>query len=150
VEKNKKLILALPVLLGIMIWVWLPNFSSVFSSGKAQTKTDNNLFAFHDEAVVLVKGLSSKDAPRKTGVWDGRDPFDSSDQKAPAPAQEVTAAGYELAGIFWNEQKPSAIVNDTVVNVGSTVGSSTVKDISPSKVTLFDGIKDIILVIQTN
>lgn len=94
---------------------------------------------------------STKVSVKTTMAWGQRNPFEAipADQKIVKKKQDKTrdrsAVVYDLTGIFWNEQKPSAIINDLVVDIGSVVGLSTVKEIRPEEVVLFDGAKDIVL-----
>ncbi|GEM_PF-7005086 len=158
-ERNKKLTIALPVLLGIAICVWLPNLnpSASKSHGEGNTKASKDLMASHHEAVSLIKGYSAIKTSRKTAMaWGERNPFDAGlidkniDNSKQGNTTNKSAVKYDLSGIFWNERKPSALINDSVIDVGSVVGSSTVREISPDKVILFDGAKDIVLILRQN
>jgi len=111
----------------------------------------------HQEILSLIKDCSSTQPLVKTVMaWGERNPFDGGardrkpDKKKEEKGENKSVMKYDLSGIFWNEQKPSAIINDCVVNVGSPVGPSTVKAIRPGEVVLFDGTKDIVLMLQRN
>jgi hypothetical protein len=107
--------------------------------------------ASHRQALSFIKDYSSAIVPVKSAAsWGIRDPFfieavkeSNNDIKVKIKAKAEVV--YSLSGIFWNEQKPSAIINGLVVNVGSVIGPSKVKEISPQEVILFDGTKNIVL-----
>ena len=151
-ERNKQLTIALPILLGVAILIWLPH-------GQPPRKAPNHKPAgdslvSHDEMVVLIRNVSLLPMDKETGAWGDRDPFDAGalEKQGPksshAPADLKNAAAYDLSGIFWNEDKPSAIINDSVVNVGSLIDSATVKKISRDQVVLSDGTGDTVLMLR--
>lgn len=49
------------------------------------------------------------------------------------------AADLKLAGILWDKEKPQAIINNEVVNVGNSVGNYSVAEIRQYSVVLTDG-----------
>jgi hypothetical protein len=151
-DKNKQLI-ALVVLAGISLSVWLPNFKPAGRKlpGKTVAK---NASAAPDKSTVaaLLNTWSSVKGPAASPMaWGERNPFDAGvldEQKTDLKndvVEEREPAAYDLNGIFWNETKPSAIINDSVVGVGSVIEAATVKEISAAKVVLNDGTKDIVL-----
>jgi hypothetical protein len=155
--KNNKLAIALPVLLVVAVLVWMPHLKSPVSKSR---KMGNNKFkkdaAFsHNEVMALVKVMSSTSVfGGDDAAWGERNPFVServikeTNKDEGEKNKNPIEAHYYLSGIFWNEQKPSAIINDLVLNVGSVIGSSTVKEINANKVILFDGLKDIVLILR--
>ncbi len=168
-EKNKQLTIALPVLLGIVILVWLPHLNSAASKsrGKGNSKEAKDSAISHKEVVSLMKDYSSaKVSAKNVEPWGERNPFDPGllDTKMVKDKQDKTKGQtknliknkainksvmeYRLSGIFWNEQKPSAIINDLVMDVGSMIGSYKIKEISANKVILSDGIKDVVLMLE--
>ncbi len=111
----------------------------------------------HKQVLSLIKAYAMTQAPVKTAMaWGERNPFDDTSmprrivKKEEGKKDNTSVVTYDLSGIFWNEQKPSAIINDLVVTIGSVVGSSTVKAIRPGEVVLFDGTKDIVLMLRQN
>lgn len=153
-ERNRKLIIALPLLLIIAVYVWLSNLNSSASKPQEAGKDSS---ASHHEVVSFIKDYSSaKVSMKSTLAWGEHNPFDDSSinrkigKKIHNKIKNKSVVKYDLSGIFWNEQKPSAIINDLVVDIGSVVGSLTVKEILPGKVVLFDGTKDIVLMLRQN
>lgn len=73
-----------------------------------------------------------------------RDPFFSG-QLEPVKA---CPHGLCLKGIVWDDQKPSAIINDTIVGKGDKIGDSIVIKIEPGRVVLNDGAVDFDLIIE--
>ncbi len=122
------------------------------STSKAP-KTLKDSLASHQEALSLIKDYSSTGNSSKTArEWDSRNPFlaeavlqSSKQDIKQVKEKKETAFVYSLSGIFWNEEKPSAIINGLVVEIGSAIGPSIVKEIGPNKVVLFDGKKEIVL-----
>ena len=146
--KNKKLMIALPVLLAVSILVWLPNFKSSARKTAKKSAVSEIVFPSRAELVSLFDISSGRDAGH--AAWGERDPFDASaleekvvevkavEETVVAPAsventaedtKEEAVINYDLKGIFWNATKPSAIINDSVVGIGSVVDLATVKDI---------------------
>ena len=54
-----------------------------------------------------------------------------------------------LSGIFWNRTKPSALLNDQVVGIGSPAGNFTVAEIKYNKVIVGDGVNTYELTLRT-
>lgn len=50
-----------------------------------------------------------------------------------------TISGFTLSGILWDKTKPTAIVNDQIVEKGSRLGDFVVIDIQKDRVSLDDG-----------
>jgi len=57
-----------------------------------------------------------------------RDPFN--------PPSRETAHDLFLNGIVWDKENPMAIINDTVVIIGSTIDGNTIMDITENSVLL--------------
>ncbi|MCX5715694.1 MAG: hypothetical protein NTV07_02310 [Candidatus Omnitrophica bacterium] len=68
--------------------------------------------------------------PAKAAAW-GRDPF-SFGKSTYASAEN----GMVLNGIVWDENAPSAIINDNIVKVGEEVDGKKVAEIKKDKVIL--------------
>lgn len=159
-QKNKKLALALPVLLGIAVCVWRPNFQlSASKSRFTPNKTEIN--AINDvDVVALVKEFTRKDPINPELIWGERNPFrnillkktsieDKKNTQAIKTKQVVkeipknkNVVNYYLKGIVWNETKPSVIINDLVLYVGSKIDLFTVMEIRADEVVLSDGTKE--------
>lgn len=73
-----------------------------------------------------------------------RDPFFSV---ALAPVK-ACPHGLCLKGIVWDDEMPTAIINDTIVGKGDKIGGSIVIKIEPDKVILNDGKIDFNLAIE--
>ena len=92
--KNKQLTIALPVLLGIVIWVWLPNLNPAASKShsKGNSKAAKDSAASHKEVASLIKDYSSTRSSVKTvAAWGERNPFDPGllDKKIENDKQDV-------------------------------------------------------------
>jgi type II secretory pathway component PulC len=160
-EKNKQLTIALPVLLVAAVCVWLPNINSSVSRPKTlKGRTDQNAMGAN-EISEIVKGLAvPKDVGDATAEWGQRNPFDRSVlSKQVVKAAEVIAIPevipdpdytevFQINGIFWNETKPSVIINDTVLNEGSNIGEHVIKNIRPDEVVISKEGKEIVLKIK--
>lgn len=64
----------------------------------------------------------------------GRDSFSA--------APIMTFGGVALEGILWDKERPMAIINDTIREIGDKVGINTIVDIKQDRVILNDGSKD--------
>lgn len=63
-----------------------------------------------------------------------RDPFSIGQ----APSGMSSFRGVYLSGIVWDNERPTAIINDNIVGIGAKVGGITVIDIKQNKVVLND------------
>jgi len=116
------------------------------------TKPPKDTVASHQQALSFINEYSLGKLPSGSDMdWGKRDPFDPGviilKGIGVKPVMEAIKNdfAYHLIGIFWNEEKPSAIINGLVVDTGSKIGPSTVKKINPGEVILFDGKKNIFL-----
>ena len=82
--------------------------------------------------------VSTKRRPKRSQfkAWK-RNPFVSGITASTTMTTKLT-----LNGIIWNKTKPRAMIGDTMVVKGDTVGANKVVDIQPGKVILNDGTKD--------
>lgn len=78
-----------------------------------------------------------------TGVWAVeytgsalRDPFNARSAASQSVTEQKTAAEFKLQGIVWNTPKPRAIVNGSMVKIGSIVDGAEVVRIERDGVTL--------------
>jgi len=83
------------------------------------------------DSVLLTKRHAKRSQFK---VWK-RSPFVSSQTAS-------TMTGLTLGGIIWNKTNPKAMIGDTIVVKGDTIGANKVVDIQPDKVILNDGTKD--------
>lgn len=63
-----------------------------------------------------------------------RDPF--------FPVPKVAASSIVLNGILWDENKPTAIINNEIVQVGQSVNGKVIVGIRKDRVILSDGSKE--------
>lgn len=66
----------------------------------------------------------------------GRDPFSN---KVYITIKESKDAAFQVSGIVWDKDKPTAIINNKVCEIGSRVGNFTVMAIRQDRVILSDG-----------
>lgn len=64
-----------------------------------------------------------------------RDPFTQNRIET-----KVIGSGLALSGIIWNEKDPKAVIDGKIVGVGDQIGAKTIIEITPSTVTLSDGL----------
>ena len=77
--------------------------------------------------------IASRIARRSNYDTWSRNPF--SQQKITAK----TVRGLLLNGIMWDKEKPMAIINDDVAEIGSKINGNTVVAIKQDRVILYDG-----------
>ncbi|MFA5100907.1 MAG: hypothetical protein WC547_08505 [Candidatus Omnitrophota bacterium] len=85
------------------------------------------------EGIQSVEG-SFRHAKRSGYEYWGRTPFSLAPIKA--------FQGLILEGIVWDNDKPVAIINGSVVKIGDTIDEHIVVDIKPDRVILNDGSKE--------
>lgn len=87
--------------------------------------------------VIAEKDIARERRAKRSSFtsW-GRNPF--SLYRGPA----TTISGLALSGVLWDENAPTAIVNEEIVGIGDKIGIYTVVDIQKDKVILTDGTKN--------
>ena len=88
-------------------------------------------------------------APRKrTEFLDwGRDPF-APQQRENEKEKDNGLSDLRLAAIMWDDNEPTAFVNDLVIRIGDRIADKTVKRIEQNRVILTDGTRDYVLRLQ--
>lgn len=134
-NRQKIILMSMPLLALALIVVWLPNLRKLTGSEKVSMKLvaidKDKLKGVH----LLIRNSPLGKSPRMSEFegW-GRDPFNQKTLAAPELADP-----YPLRGIFWDEIKPSALIGETVVYVGDRLDKFTVTNIQPDYVVISDG-----------
>lgn len=157
-DKNKILTILFPFLLAVAIYVWAsPGVASPRKISRSGSKTSfENASMTKDELKALVQGsFSVKISDSEAVRWGDRNPFDVSALEKSAALPPVVQLKkktpvYYLSGIIWNDEKPSAIINDSVVRVGSVIDAATVKSIAQDRVILNSDDKDMTLLLRSD
>ena len=132
-DKQKKLKIALPILILVMAFVWGPVIIGGGSKHKSASKTNNNgknisIQGSSADLIVLARSNERKKAKTSYADW-GRNPFTISE----SPKASV------LEGIMWDAQNPQAIINGNILGVGDSVGSGEIVDIQQNSVIIRNG-----------
>ena len=95
-----------------------------------------------DEADEVLYESAAPDEFLPDGEWRASDPVSITHEGAPRSARRAQAE-FELEGIFYDPNRPMAIVNGEVVEVGHRIGRARVLEIKPTrvKITVGDTIK---------
>lgn len=133
-DKQKKLKIALPILLVVMAFVWGPVFFGSDSKNQSNKNTDKgsvkNKVSNNNDSGSNISAPSRAYARKKEQTPDvagwGRNPF---------------MLGYDskalmIEGIVWDEENPKAIINGDILGVGDTVGSSVIIGIDQKSVII--------------
>ncbi|NLE65326.1 MAG: hypothetical protein GX606_05375 [Elusimicrobia bacterium] len=104
------------------------------------------------EVSFLLGKLKPITGPAHGQAWGDRNPFDLSSVQGvsqpivqpvePVLLPKADPKKYSLQGILWNEDKPSAIINQKVVGVEEKVADAVVRDIRTDEVIISYGEKD--------
>ena len=136
-NRQKIILLAIPVLTIGLIGVWWPQVRKIFRSEKVSMNlTTIDQKKLHNIHRLIDNSSIVKSSPESEFKDWGRDPFN---QTAIAPSPEVDP--FPLKGIFWDEDRPSALIGETVVYVGDRINNFTVTNIQPDMVVISDGHK---------
>jgi hypothetical protein len=149
-DKNKALLIIAPVLFIAAIYFSVPALMigrSALLASVNRAGAGFQPFPYKNELLQLLGEESGKqkkpvDLPRGE-----RNPFDISPLKPPekpvaaAPAEDK-GPNVVLMGILMSGARPSAIINDAVVGVGTKIEGLTVKEISEGYVVLTNGVKE--------
>jgi hypothetical protein len=65
-----------------------------------------------------------------------RDPFFLEQKPIKSITKTPTATLLNLKGVMWEENNPQALINNEIVELGSSIENCTVADIQPGEVTL--------------
>lgn len=140
-DKKRLEIIVTGILILVLVFSWLNSFKvlkkkagqkAASRTAPAQPAAAAPRTALMPAAAREVPGASDKDAD-----W-GRDPFSGRIYKA---AKEEAQKDLRLVGIIWDKQKPAAIINNKIVEAGSSVGGNTVVEIKEDRVVLSDGMR---------
>lgn len=153
-DKNKKLTIALILLICVSIFVWVPNFK--FFNPKKQVYSLKE-FSDKAESLSLSPILGTKKPFQNNYKNWGKNPFvleEDLDIKKRIVSikkelsEEDLASGFILEGIFWNEERPSALINNQLFQKGTKINENIVLEIMPDQVILNNGTRDFILKIK--
>ncbi|MFH2137513.1 MAG: hypothetical protein ABII88_03260 [Candidatus Omnitrophota bacterium] len=139
-DKEKKLKIAIPILILIMIGVYSPVLKNSRVRPDSLVQENPNVaetFAGEEEFTNFsdLAGIQRQHSRSKYQQWK-RDPF--------AEYSDVSQSGIpRLHGIVWDSQKPKAIINETIAGIGDTVAGVMIIDIQKSKVLVNNGEKNI-------
>jgi hypothetical protein len=127
--KYNNKVVVLVVLITAAVFAWLPE--------KRKNKDVSSVTSAGEMPIMKV-------VPRKRTEFDrwGRDPFTFLQEKSGG------ISNLTLTAIMWNNEKPSAYINESIVNVGDQISDKTIKQIEQNKVVLTDGTKDYVLELQ--
>lgn len=140
-EKNKIQLGLVVIFILVLIFVI---FNILGKSGKvkkeqANIKSGSKVQAGAPNAPVSTgKSLFDSLDAQAEGVTLVRDPFSS----VPLVAEKTSGRGVVLSGIVWGKDKPTAIINNSIVRVGDTVSGNVVVRIQRDRVVLNDGNND--------
>lgn len=148
-EKDKKLKILLPLLVVGAALVWMPNLKSTQESAAPQGASQNRLVEVKKMLIYASSNISgNKEFKSEFDQW-GRNPFIVEGWERSQTVDSVEDETLEdvlmeliLSGIIFNESRPSAIINNTVVGIGTKIGPYEVIQIFPGKVVLSDGVNE--------
>ena len=145
-DKKRKLVIALLFLIVISLFVWVPNLK-LFSAKKSNAKDFNFDLIVDNE---LIKSIVANTNIEKNKIqsqyenWN-RNPFESQEEDIPVENNLTSEINSKeqltLQGIFLNEDKSTALINDRLVRVGSKIGIYTIEQIFIDRVRVRYGQK---------
>lgn len=132
--QNKKSVL-------LIILVVAALFSLVYgitTPSKAKRAISSEPIPKREDGILQVEGTTRSERDFKRSNFDlwGRSPF------LPKGFGEEAPTGLVLRGITWDPKTPRAVINDSIVGVGSEVTGSKVVAIKENSVVLNDGTQD--------
>ena len=130
-QDNNKKVIILIVLVIIAIFGIMRNLRAPYDRGGSAISDSSVLTNIAGDISDLTRTVRKTDFD----TWK-RSPFIPTD----VAAKEVPTLA--LSGIFWDEKKPTAIIDDEIVTVGSKIGDAVIVDIQKGSVRLNDGAND--------
>jgi len=130
VDKQKKLKIALPILVVVLTFVWGPLFfgsdKKDKASGSITNKNEVSLNKTNNMALVKLSQFGMRDKARTTYSKWGQNPF------MLAHSQNKLV----LEGILWDKKNPQVIINGDMVGIGGYSGPNLIIDIKSSSVII--------------
>lgn len=139
----------LPLLVILSLGIWFKSSNGPGKVSLVKNKETKEADALKNELTVLVKRIKQENRLKPSGETDwgwGRNPFyldaefQSEEEAVSAEARNMEPV---LNGIFWDDQNPSAVINNRYVAVNDTFGEYTVTAIRKNVVVLSDGMDHI-------
>jgi hypothetical protein len=136
-QDNKKKVIILIVLVIIAVFSIMRNLRAPYRGESGITSGSGALTNTAGDIADLARTV------KRSGfdTWK-RSPFIPT----VVAAREVPTLA--LSGIFWDKKKPTAIIDDEIVTVGSRIGDAVVVDIQKGFVRLNDGANDFELTLE--
>jgi phage host-nuclease inhibitor protein Gam len=125
-QNNKSVILAVLIIAAVSIWI--PK------DGKPVATSADTL----EQEIPVITAVSQK---RTEYVDWGRNPFTFSQEEG----KTGTTSDLVLRAIIWKAKKPSASINNSIVDVGDKINDKMVKQINEKNVILTDGKNNYVL-----
>ncbi|MDP8212747.1 MAG: hypothetical protein P9X22_05580 [Candidatus Zapsychrus exili] len=159
-KKEQKFKIVLPILMAVSVLVWFPSFvdfkklkdikesnqllvensNIVNQLSKFRIDIDSNKSAYESWSACPF----SKEVFHKNRVQD----IEKDAGINRALINKKPMRSLELKGIFFNKERPCALINEEILGKGDVIGSSTVVSIDYDKVILNDGQEDFELIIE--
>ena len=127
-RNNKPVILAVLIIAAVSIWIPKDKKPATVSADTS------------DQEIPIIMSLQKK---RTEFIDWGRDPFAFSQEKGTGSTSNLV-----LRAIMWKAGKPSASINNSIVNVGDKISDKTVKQIENDRVILTAGTMECVLYLQ--
>ncbi len=127
---------ALVLVLGFLLWN--NSQKAKIKSGFMAAEDLQGISEFQNELTALTPFETWEQEARKITLK--RDPF--------YPVIEESASGFYLNGIVWDQEQPTAIINNAIFAVGDTVNGFQVVAIEQRRVLLNDGKNDLELKLE--
>lgn len=137
---KKRIEIIITSVLGVALLLALANSCRVIKKRPAAAPIPKAQVSRQDAPPAQQKAAQAA-APKPSAesvkdlAW-GRDPFSN---KVYIKIKESQDAQLQVSGIVWDKNKPAAIVNNKVCEIGSRVGQFTVMAITQDRVILSDG-----------
>jgi len=135
-DKNRIQIIITSILIIILIFTWANSIKTI----KKKIATNKAAVQAYKDTIPNPSSSMPSKSSDKVSSW-VRDPFSGKTYISMRKSESVSKA-LTLAGIIWDKDKPAALINDRIVNVGDRIGGNTVVSIKNDRVLLNDGTND--------
>ena len=131
--KDKKLI----ALIGLAVLAFISLLYGIFTPSKSRRNSSSAGPAVSSAGAAAGNFVFAERKTQKggTSTW-GRNPFTLKESGGKG------GKGLLLNGIAWDEIKPTAVIDDQIVEVGGEIDGNKVVRIEPARVVLNDGESD--------
>lgn len=140
-KKQRTELIITAALAAVLLLVWANSIKFIKSKAAAKNKASQVREPLGNMPIGGA-GVITSSVEADEGLPWKRCPFSGRIYSGYSPPVQSSSAGLTLSGIIWDNERPTAIINDKIVSTGANIAGYTVIEIKSDKVILSDGSRD--------